>query len=95
MSVDELQEELQQNEVLRNEFRENPVKAISQFKDPIPDTRVYRNVIWFLGLPIILIIVARVILALFGNVISELAILFPAIGSAAVGDWSITGLNYS
>jgi hypothetical protein len=35
------------------------------------------------------------ILALFGKVTSELATLVTAIGSAAVGGWSIAGLNYS
>lgn len=82
----EFQRELASNEELQNEFKEDPVKAIQQFHEFLPDNGVYRVVVGSLGLSILLVIVGVVLLSFTPNKIDPTVItLFTAIASGAVG----------
>jgi hypothetical protein len=82
----EFQKELTTNAHLQQEFKDDPVKAILQFKSSVPDSWVYRVVVGSLGLAI-LIVIAGVILLSFSDKDVEPTILtlFTAIASGSVG----------
>jgi uncharacterized membrane protein len=82
----EFQNELIVNPQLQAEFRNDPVKAIQQFQQTLPDNWVYRLVVGSLGSAILLVIIGIIILAASGKAIdATVTTLFTAIASGAVG----------
>lgn len=85
-NFEEFQKELETNTDLQKEFKEDPVKAVQQFKSSLPDNWVYRMVVCSLGLAILLVIIGVVILSFSTKPIEpSVSTLFTAIASGAVG----------
>ena len=85
-SFSEFKNELLSNEQLQNEFRNDPVKTILLFEEPVPDTWIYRLVVGALGFAILLVIIGVVILATSCKSIeTPIITLFTAIVSGSVG----------
>ena len=86
-SFGEFQKALLADAGLQQDFKTDPVKAVLQFQAEIPDTRVYRLVVGFLGLCILFVIVGTVVLALSAKIAiyPPLITLFTAIASGAIG----------
>lgn len=82
-----LKKALTNNPQLQQEFKDDPLKALSQIESTLPDNWVYRLVVGALGLAIILVIVGIVILSLNLEeaIDPTVSTLFTAIASGAVG----------
>lgn len=82
----EFKQQLITDPQLQNEFKNDPVKAASQFHDPLPDSWVYRIIVSSLGFAILFVIIAVVIL-LFGHDTGDphVPTIFTAIASGAIG----------
>ncbi|MFN4000213.1 hypothetical protein [Algoriphagus sp.] len=82
----EFQKELSSNAHLQQEFKDDPVKAIQQFKLSLPDNWVYRVVVGSLGLAILTVIAGVILLSFSGKTIdATILTLFTAIASGSVG----------
>ena len=85
-TIGDLKNEMAVNENLQQEFKDNPVKAIQQLEESIPDTPVYRIVVISLGTAVLLVIVGMVTLSITNDTIDpSVTTLFTAIASGAIG----------
>jgi len=87
-NISDLKRELQLSPELQKQFREDPVKAIQQYENPLDEDKwVYRIVVLSLGLTIFSIVVGVIVLVGMDKITSDKTVptLLTAVGSAAIG----------
>ena len=95
-TIQELSEQIESNDSLRNEFQQNPIDTIKKMSiapSYTQDIWIYRTIVIVLGLAVIAIIVGVIILMINnGKGLKDLEIptILTALGSAAIG--AIAGL---
>ena len=85
-TIMQLKDELETNQVLRDQFKQDPVQAtedLQKNRSALPDTWIYRIVVGSLGLSILLVIIGTIILNPTGD--AHLPTVFTAIASGAIG----------
>lgn len=82
-NIEEMVDLIQEDENLRKEIASNPEMAIQDSFKLVPDTPVYRYVVVFLGMTIVLIVIGYFLIALFDDGQLDSAII--ALASAALG----------
>lgn len=94
-SFDEFKNELETSSDLQNQFKQDPVSAVNQFKQQNPlstDKWIYRIIVLGLSITIISIIIGVLILVGSGKISGDEGVptILTAIGSAAIG--AVAGL---
>lgn len=85
---EDFKSELQTNSSLQEQFKEDPVTAISQIDTVLDsDKWIYRIVVFSMGLAIVIILLGVIILMYIDEINEEkdVPVIFTALGSAALG----------
>lgn len=92
-SLNDLSKELKRNQQLQDDFRQDPVSAIEQIKNPLDEDRlIYRIVVAALGLTVVVIVIGIVVL-MATTIVKEdknIPTILTAIGSTSIG--ALSGL---
>lgn len=86
-NLPELNNLIQNNATIEQEFKDNPKEAIQKYSQAIPNTLIYQIVVGSLGLVVVMITLGIVWRVAFGTPVkdSDIPNILTALGSASIG----------